>query len=88
MAQNLDTEFPALSDLRHRAQKRIPHFAFEYLDSATGREIGAHTKRLGLDAIQFMPGILKGEQAPDLTTRLWGRIIAIRLGLPRLACQD
>ena len=81
MARNLDTEFPALSDLRRRAQKRIPHFAFEYLDSATGREIGAHTNRLGLDAIQFMPGILKGEQVPDLTTRFMGQDYCYPFGI-------
>ena len=28
-----------IADLRAKAKRRIPHFAFEYLDSGTGREL-------------------------------------------------
>lgn len=35
---DLHATYPALADLRARAQKRIPKFVWEYLDSGTGFE--------------------------------------------------
>ena len=68
----LDTTHPAIADLRARARARMPHFAFEYLDSGTGRELGVHRNRSALDAILFRPAILRGRIAPDLSRRLLG----------------
>jgi len=70
---NLDLRFPALSDLRLRARRRIPHFAWEYLDSATGSESVKHLNRTALDAIRMCPSALDGEFLPDLGTTLLGQ---------------
>ena len=69
---DLDLKYPAMSDLRDRARRRIPSFAFEYLDSATGREMGMQRNRDAWDAITFLPGILKGELSYDLSTEILG----------------
>ncbi|UWQ17976.1 alpha-hydroxy acid oxidase [Jannaschia sp. M317] len=69
---DLDVTHPALSDLRRRARRRMPHFAFEYLDSGTGRETGIHHNRARLDAVRFMPAILRGDLQPDLTRATLG----------------
>ena len=42
---DLDLSHPSIEDLRNAARKRIPKFAFEYLDSATGRELGLKVNR-------------------------------------------
>lgn len=63
---DLDINYPALSDLRRRAKRRMPHFAYEYLDSGTGRELGVAQNRAALDAVRFQPAILRGEIEPDL----------------------
>ena len=68
---DLDMQFPALSDLRKRARKRIPLFAFEYLDSGTGRELQVKRNRDALDAVEFVPNILRGEVVPDWTCLLY-----------------
>ncbi len=73
MATNLDLKFPAIDDLRKRAKRRMPRFAFEYLDSATGQELGVKYNRDALDAIRFMPGILSGELSYDLSHEFMGR---------------
>ena len=65
---DLHATYPALSDLRTRAKKRIPKFVWEYLDSATGTEATRHRNRAGLDRIGLMPSVLHGEFTPDLTT--------------------
>ncbi len=70
---DLDHRFPAIADLKARARRRMPHFAWEYLDSATGDESTQRRNRAALDAVLFAPGALRGEPAPDLAVRLMGR---------------
>lgn len=82
--QDLDLTHPALSDLRARAKRRMPHFAFEYLDSATGRELGAKRNRDRLDAVQFMPAILRGGITPDLSTQFMGQTHDLPVGIAPL----
>lgn len=57
----LDATYPALADLRARAKRRLPHFVWEYLDSGTGADRVVSRNRAVLDAIDFMPAILRGE---------------------------
>ncbi len=70
---DLDNKYPALSDLRARARRRMPHFMWEYLDSATGTELGMHRNRAGLDNVLLKPRVLHGEVTHDLTTTFLGR---------------
>lgn len=78
---DLDFRFPALSDLRHRAAQRLPRFAFEYLDSATGSEAGARRNRAALDRVGFRPAILSGDVQLDLTRSFLGRTWTLPLGV-------
>ncbi|MDO6800320.1 alpha-hydroxy acid oxidase [Shimia thalassica] len=78
---DIDLSHPSIEDLRHRAKKRIPKFAFEYLDSATGREMGLKVNRDALDAIGFMPGILRGHVTAALETTLMGDTYAAPFGI-------
>ncbi|NOD84284.1 alpha-hydroxy acid oxidase [Ruegeria sp. HKCCD6119] len=78
---DLDLSHPSIEDLRRTAQKRIPKFAFEYLDSATGRELGLKVNRDALDAIGFMPRVLCGRTKADLQTTLMGRTYDLPFGI-------
>lgn len=78
---NLDLSHPSVEDLRKTARKRIPKFAFEYLDSATGRELGLKINRDALDAIGFMPAILCGRTKANLTRSLLGRDYNLPFGI-------
>lgn len=80
-AMTLHARFPALSDLRARARRRIPPFVWDYLDSATGTEATLRRNRAMLDEIRFRPSILHGELAPDLSTTLFGRAQARPVGI-------
>ena len=64
------SKFPAVSDLKKRAQKRIPHFVWEYLDSGTGLEHTRKRNRIKLDEIMFYPSILHGDINPNLKTTI------------------
>ena len=78
---NVSTRFPALSDLRAHARKRLPHFVWEYLDSATGQEHTKSRNRTALDAVHLMPSILHGEFEPDLQTSLLGQDFSLPFGI-------
>lgn len=77
----LETSHPALDDLRRSARKRIPHFVWEYLASATGDEATQHRNRTELDKILLKPGILHGEYDPNLSTTLMGRTYPLPFGI-------
>ena len=74
-------KFPAISDLKARARRRIPHFAWEYLDSATGAEAVQRRNRATLDEVLFYPSILHGEQEPDLSVDLFGKTHPLPFGV-------
>ncbi|MBV1867590.1 MAG: alpha-hydroxy-acid oxidizing protein [Marinosulfonomonas sp.] len=78
---DLDTLYPAISDLRARAQRRIPHFAWEFLDSGTGTEDAMARNRSALKNTLLQPGILKGEVAPDLSTQFLGQSLSAPFGI-------
>lgn len=78
---NMHARYPALSDLRARAQARIPRFVWEYLDSGTGVEATKARNRQMLDRVRLSPSILHGENAPDLTVTLFGQTHPLPVGI-------
>jgi L-lactate dehydrogenase (cytochrome) len=78
---NAHTKYPAIADLKSRARRRIPHFVWEYLDSATGLEATQRRNRWALDQVLMNPSILHGEFVPDLTTTLLGKTYPLPIGI-------
>ena len=78
---DLHSRYPALPDLRARAARRIPHFVWEYLDSATGSEAVQRANRAALDRVGFWPSILHGELEPDLSTAIFGQALPLPVGI-------
>ncbi len=77
----LHSRYPAISDLKARARRRIPHFVWEYLDSATGVEATQRRNREALDRVLLNPSILHGEFEPDLSTTLLGKEHPLPVGI-------
>ncbi len=80
-AATLHNKFPAISDLKSRASRRIPKFVWEYLDSATGTEATLQHNRVALDAVKFEPSILHGELTTDLTCQIMGQSYNLPFGI-------
>lgn len=66
-------KYPAIEDMRQLAKRRMPHFAWEYLESGTGFEIAVDNNRKALDRIQFLPRVLKPNDGLDITCELLGQ---------------
>lgn len=78
---DLDATHPALSDLRSRARRRLPHFVWEFLDSATGDGAAARRAEAALDRVALVPKTLGGTIRPDLAVTLMGQEHPLPLGV-------
>ncbi|MEM9248328.1 MAG: alpha-hydroxy acid oxidase [Pseudomonadota bacterium] len=76
----LELSHPAIEDLKRSARRRVPHFVWEYLDSAVGRETGRAFAEDALDQIRLMPHMLRGITDSDLTVNLMGRQYPLPFG--------
>jgi L-lactate dehydrogenase (cytochrome) len=81
---DLHSKYPGVSDLKARAQRRIPKFVWEFLDSGTGSEATKARNRTALDNVLFEPSILHGEFTPDLSTSFLGERFPMPFGIAPL----
>ena len=77
-----DERYPAISDLRKKGQKMIPHFAWEYLDSGTGEEEAMHRSQAGFKNITLVPEFMKGNLQPTIDVELFGQTYDAPIGIP------
>ncbi|MEM9013228.1 MAG: alpha-hydroxy acid oxidase [Pseudomonadota bacterium] len=73
--------YPSVASLARRAKWRIPHFAFEYLDSGTGSDISMDESVRALQRITIVPKMLAGAYEPDTTTEIFGKTYALPFGV-------
>ncbi|WP_425045794.1 alpha-hydroxy acid oxidase [Primorskyibacter sp. S87] len=78
---DLHSGYPGIDDLKWRARRRLPRFVWEYLDSGTGQEQTKARNREALDRVMFLPSVLQGAQAPDLSTELFGNQHSLPFGV-------
>lgn len=79
--EELANRYPAFSDLRKRARRRIPHFAWEYLDSGTGAETALTRNVEAMARILLNPVSLKKTIVPDSSTRIFDHYLRIPGGV-------
>lgn len=66
--QNLMMKYPAVSDLRIKAQKRIPNVAWAYMETGTTEETLLSVNRKALHDIRLVPRFCKGSLSPEIKT--------------------
>ena len=69
----LKMKYPAIDDLAWKAKKRIPHVAWEYLATGTGREELIQRNLDAMQKITLNPQFCKGEMFPKIETELFGQ---------------
>ncbi len=74
-------QYPAISDLAKRARQRIPHVAWEYLESGTGREALVQRNIEVFDKITFTPQFCKGDFHADIQTSILGQSFKAPFGI-------
>ena len=72
MALKFDTRYPSIDDLRTRAQKKIPKFAFEYLDGGCNEDVNLIRNTAEIRDVQLKPNYLRKHHGSSLKTELFG----------------
>ena len=72
MASQIDSRYPSIDDLRTKAQKKIPRFAFEYLDGGCNEDVNLHRNTSELRDIQLKPNYLRDHKGSSMKTKLFG----------------
>ena len=72
MKLHYHTSYPAIDDLRERARRRIPRFAFEYLDGCCNEDVNLRKNTDDLRQVELKPLYLTHYQPSSLKTELFG----------------
>ncbi|RNC90059.1 MAG: alpha-hydroxy-acid oxidizing protein [Allomuricauda sp.] len=73
--------YPRISDVAEKAKRRMPHVAWEYLDSGTGDETLLQQNRSAFSNLSFIPRFCQGAFNAETTTQLFGRTYSAPIGM-------
>lgn len=82
-----DNNFPDVADLKRQAKKRIPKFAFDYLEGGCMEEIGVQRNRADIEAVQLRSELLKPFSGSDLSVELFGHKYSAPFGIAPVGLQ-
>ncbi len=77
-----DTALPSITDLKVRAKRRMPSFAFDYVDGGIDDEAGKIRNRADWHDVLLTPRYLRDASDADLQTTLFGKTYAMPFGVP------
>jgi len=77
----LHRRFPTTAFLRRRARRRLPAFAFEYLDGGAGADGGIARNWRALDAVELVPRYGITTSLPPVDVELFGKRYAAPIGI-------
>src|SRR5947209_15686146 len=77
----LHRRFPTIAYLRQRARRRLPRFAFEYLDGGAGADGGIARSWNALDAVELVPRYGITTALPPVDIELFGKRYAAPIGV-------
>lgn len=79
--------YPSVEDLRNKAKKRIPGFAFDYLDGGCNEEVNLRKNTSEIREVELLPQYLKKHSGSDLKTELFGHIYNAPFGIAPVGLQ-
>jgi L-lactate dehydrogenase (cytochrome) len=87
MKDFFDPRYPDISDLRAKAQKRIPKFAFDYLEGGCMQEISVARNRTDVESVQLRSQLLKPFDKSSLEVELFGHKYSAPFGIAPIGLQ-
>ncbi|MBB6522578.1 alpha-hydroxy acid oxidase [Pseudoteredinibacter isoporae] len=82
-----DHRYPDTASLKAKARKRIPAFAFDYLEGGCNEEIGLRRNRSDIQAVQLRSQLLKPFAGSELQTELFGQRYSAPFGIAPIGLQ-
>ena len=69
---NYDTRYPSIADLKQRAMRRLPNFAFDYVDGAIDEELAKRRNRQAFQEVHLTPRYLRDVSSVDTSAKIFG----------------
>lgn len=83
----INSKYPSVVDLRKKAQKRIPKFAFEYLDGGCNEDVNLHKNTAEIRDIELLPYYLSKHTGSSMKTELFGHVYDAPFGIAPVGLQ-
>ncbi len=80
-------QYPTIAYLRNRAKKRIPKFAFDYLNGGHNEELGLQKNKQALQRIELRQKFLRDVIEPDLSAQICGIPFDLPFGVAPIGLQ-
>ena len=87
MEYKFNSDYPTIDDLRTRARKRIPRFAFEYLDGGCNDDVNLHRNTAEIRDVLLEPYYLRDHSGVDLKVDLFGHVYDAPFGVAPMGLQ-
>ena len=87
MADNFNSEYPSTEHLREGARRRMPSFAFDYLEGGCFSEINLRRNTEEIRQIRLRPYYLRDYPGSNLETTLFGKTYAAPFGVAPVGLQ-
>jgi L-lactate dehydrogenase (cytochrome) len=85
--QSYNSNYPSIDDLRSKAMRNIPRFAFEYLDGGCNEDVNLHKNTAELREVELKPLYLKNYTPPDMRTEIFGHVYDAPFGIAPVGLQ-
>lgn len=82
-----NSRYPAIDDLIKKAKRKIPRFAFEYLDGGCNEDVNLHKNTAELRTIELIPYYLQNYKPSNLHTELFGHVYDAPFGIAPVGLQ-
>lgn len=87
MKWNYDTAYPSVDDLIKKAKRKIPRFAFEYLDGGCNEDVNLIKNTAELREVELQPYYLTKHTVSDMKTELFGHVYDAPFGIAPVGLQ-
>jgi len=87
MIQKFNPKYPSITDLRTKAQSKMPKFAFEYLDGGCNDDHNLIKNTADLREVELVPQYLKSNVAVSLKTTLFDNEYDAPFGIAPVGLQ-
>ncbi|GGH07625.1 alpha-hydroxy-acid oxidizing protein [Sphingobacterium alkalisoli] len=81
------SQYPSIVDLKKKAKKRIPKFAFDYLEGGCNEELNLMRNESDFDEILLKPQYLHVADDIDMSVELFGRRYSAPFGISPIGLQ-
>lgn len=87
MAMSFNSDYPSVDDLRLKAKKRIPKFAFEYLDGGCNEDVSLGRNTSEIRKVQLQPRYLRNYGTSSIKTKVLGMEFDAPFGIAPVGLQ-